>query len=184
MADIQIETKYFEELKLNHRIMTNITADIHKELVDEYDQLIAKCFRKYGIELDLKNREALEPWTKRIQVEVISDNTVPTTMEVWRLDGVELFRLYRHYAFITKDPTNIRVEARHIIEFTWQKCQYVDLKLRHNGTWKDGKWYEWKDIYGHIEKARMKLDAYDHFFPDTKVIKEENVVAYRPFWTD
>lgn len=182
MADINIklEKKSPEECA----ILANITADIHKNLADEYDQLIFKCFREYGIELDLKSREALEPWTKRIKVDVFSDNTLPTTVEVWQLDGVELFKLYRHYRFITEGELSIRIEARHHVEFTWQQCVYADLKLRHNGTWIGGKWYEWKDIYGHIERARMKLDAYDHFFPDTKVIKEENVVAYRPFWTD
>ena len=43
----------------------------------------------------------------------------------------------------------------------------------------DGKWYEWEDIYGNREVARMKLDAMDHFYPNTKIIKEENVRRYR-----
>lgn len=170
-----------EEEPEKHDIMVNVTADIHRNLMDSYDQLIAKCFRKYGIELDLKDREALEPWTRRIKVDILNDDTL---VEVWQLDGIELFRIYRCFGIVTKNETSISVEARHVVEFTWQECQYAGLKLQHNGTWIDGAWYEWKDTDGNIEKARMKLDAYDHFFPDTRVIKEENVVAYRPFWTD
>ena len=61
----------------------------------------------------------------------------------------------------------------------WHPCSYVHGELIHDGTWEDGKWYEWKDIFGNVEKARMKLDTPDHFFPPTGVIKEEDVVAYR-----
>lgn len=61
----------------------------------------------------------------------------------------------------------------------WHPCRYVDCKLEHDGSWVDGKWYEWEDIYGNREVARMKLDAMDHFYPNTKIIKEENVRRYR-----
>lgn len=58
-------------------------------------------------------------------------------------------------------------------------CRYIDCTLEHDGSWVDGKWYEWEDIYGNREVARMKLDAMDHFYPNTKIIKEENVRRYR-----
>lgn len=38
----------------------------------------------------------------------------------------------------------------------------------------------WLDKYGHIEKARMKEDAEDHFYPNTKLIKEEDIIAWTP----
>lgn len=62
---------------------------------------------------------------------------------------------------------------------TWHPCEYVDYHLKHDGTWVDGRWYEWKDKDGNIEIARMKLDTIDHFFPRAEVIKEEDVVAFR-----
>lgn len=61
----------------------------------------------------------------------------------------------------------------------WHQCEYVDYHLKHDGSWVDGRWYEWKDRYGNIEIARMKLDAIDHFFPRAEIIKEEDVVAFR-----
>lgn len=61
----------------------------------------------------------------------------------------------------------------------WHPCRYVDLKLEHDGSWVDGRWYEWEDIHGNREVARMKLDAIDHFYPQAKVIKEEDVCRYR-----
>ena len=27
----------------------------------------------------------------------------------------------------------------------WHPCRYVDCKLEHDGSWVDGKWYEWED---------------------------------------
>lgn len=63
--------------------------------------------------------------------------------------------------------------------YEWHPCKYEHMKLEHDGSWEDGKWYVWRDADGHEEIARMKLDAYDHFYPPTKVIEEENVVAYR-----
>ena len=61
----------------------------------------------------------------------------------------------------------------------WHPCQYVDCKLEHDGSWVDGKWYEWEDVRGNREVARMKLDAIDHFYPHAKIIKEEDVCRYR-----
>ena len=61
----------------------------------------------------------------------------------------------------------------------WHPCQYVDCKLEHDGSWIDGKWYEWEDVHGNREVARMKLDAIDHFYPHAKIIKEEDVCRYR-----
>ena len=58
-------------------------------------------------------------------------------------------------------------------------CKYVDFKLVHDETWISGKWYEWLDKDGNTDVARMKDDAIDHVYPPTKVIKEENVVAFR-----
>ena len=61
----------------------------------------------------------------------------------------------------------------------WHSCEYKNGELFHDGSWVDGKWYEWKDIHGNIEEARMKLDTPDHFYPPTDIIREEDVVAYR-----
>lgn len=61
----------------------------------------------------------------------------------------------------------------------WHQCEYIDYHLKHDGSWVDGRWYEWKDRYGNIEIARMKLDAIDHFFPRAEIIKEEDVAAFR-----
>ena len=62
---------------------------------------------------------------------------------------------------------------------TWHPCEYVHCKLEHDGSWVDGKWYVWRDVDGNEEIARMKLDGYDHFYPSTRIIEEEKVVAYR-----
>ena len=51
----------------------------------------------------------------------------------------------------------------------WHPCRYIDCTLEHDGSWVDGN----------REVARMKLDAMDHFYPNTKIIKEENVRRYR-----
>lgn len=59
-------------------------------------------------------------------------------------------------------------------------CYYKGGKLIDpQDVWKDGKWYEWIDKYGNVEKARMKADAYDHFYPNTETIKEEDVIGFR-----
>ena len=44
----------------------------------------------------------------------------------------------------------------------WHPCRYIDSNLEHDGSWIDGRWYEWEDIHGNREIARMKLDAIDH----------------------
>ena len=64
-------------------------------------------------------------------------------------------------------------------QMTWNSCKYEDHKLHSSGMWEDGKWYEWLDKYDNREIARMKRDMLDHFYPPTKVIKEENVIAFR-----
>ena len=51
----------------------------------------------------------------------------------------------------------------------WHPCRYVDCKLEHDGSWVEGKWFDWEDFYGTM----------DHFYPNTKIIKEENVRRYR-----
>ena len=61
----------------------------------------------------------------------------------------------------------------------WIKATYKNLKLKTNYKWVDGKWYIWKDKYGHEELARMKSDAFDHFLPTTAFIQEEDIVAFR-----
>ena len=76
-----------------------------------------------------------------------------------------------------------KINSQHKIN-EWHQCEYgifndVSYRLIHDGTWEDGKFYEWIDIYGNKEIARMKKDAIDHFFPPTKLVKEKNVIAYR-----
>lgn len=61
----------------------------------------------------------------------------------------------------------------------WHKCYYDETKLQHDGTWRGGKWYVWRDKYGNEEVARMKEDAIDHFLPPAKIIEHENIVAFR-----
>lgn len=62
----------------------------------------------------------------------------------------------------------------------WHKCSYKDGRLIHDGSWVPGKWYEWRSINGETERARMKQDIPDdHFFPPSKRIFEENVIAFR-----
>ena len=44
----------------------------------------------------------------------------------------------------------------------------------------DGCWYEWLDKFGNIEIARIKFDfGFNHFYPSTEIIKEENVIGFR-----
>lgn len=85
------------------------------------------------------------------------------------------------------DPTNSKVlNAFNTIEDAllqnherqWKTCFYNDGELWAEDEW-DGKWYEWLDRYNNREIARMKADTIDHFFPPTRVIKEENVIAFR-----
>lgn len=64
-------------------------------------------------------------------------------------------------------------------DISWNDCRWSRGSLLHNGYWQSGHWYEWLDIYGNTEVARMKDDAWDHFYPPTKIIKEENVIGFR-----
>ena len=62
----------------------------------------------------------------------------------------------------------------------WHPCSWEDGELHHDGTWVSGMWYEWLDIFDNREVARIAEDCLeDHFVPDTKVIKEENLIAFR-----
>lgn len=74
------------------------------------------------------------------------------------------------------------IEADETESPEWRPCCYdfyEDGKLEHDGSWVDGRWYEWLDKYGNREVARMKLDAVDHFYPNSKTIKENDVIAFR-----
>ena len=73
----------------------------------------------------------------------------------------------------------INIALSQDLERPWHACKYEDYKLIHDETFVDGRWYEWLDKYNNREVARMKLDAFDHFFPNTKTIKEEDVIAFR-----
>ena len=61
----------------------------------------------------------------------------------------------------------------------WHPCSYEDGELLHDGSWVPGKWYEWLDKYNNREVARMKAASTDRFFPSTRVISENNVIAFR-----
>lgn len=61
----------------------------------------------------------------------------------------------------------------------WHHCMYIKGTFTHNGRFVDGRWYEFLDKYDNREVARMKRDAIDHFFPPTKIIKEEDIIAFR-----
>lgn len=61
----------------------------------------------------------------------------------------------------------------------WNRVSYDHLTLKGVNLPEDGAWSVWKDSLGHIEIARFKYDAMDHFFPPTETIKEENIIAWR-----
>lgn len=61
----------------------------------------------------------------------------------------------------------------------WNVVGYTHMQLFGKNLPEDGQWAVWKDKLGHIEIARFKYDAQDHFFPQTKYIEEENVIAWR-----
>lgn len=42
----------------------------------------------------------------------------------------------------------------------------------------DGAWLWWIDRKGQIEKARLKIDAEDHFYPSPKYLDEWNVIGW------
>ena len=75
----------------------------------------------------------------------------------------------------------VSITAEDILALITGKVLFVEIDstLEHDGSWIDGRWYEWEDIHGNREIARMKLDAIDHFYPETKTIKEEDVCRYR-----
>lgn len=64
----------------------------------------------------------------------------------------------------------------------WHPCKYEHMRFIYDDIWEDGAWYEFLDKYDNREVARMKLDGQDHLFPPTKIIKEEDVIAYRKFY--
>lgn len=85
---------------------------------------------------------------------------------------------YRLFVENGEEPINAVVDSSLVRE--WHSCKYgEDMKLQHDGSWVPGRWYEWLTSCGHIEIARMKDDAFDHFFPPTKTILEPEVVAFR-----
>ena len=65
-------------------------------------------------------------------------------------------------------------------KFTLHKCHYEDMSLIYDKADEpeDGAWLWWYDNLGNAEYARMKFDAKDHFFPDTELIKEENIIGW------
>lgn len=63
-------------------------------------------------------------------------------------------------------------------------CRYIDCTLEHDGSWVDGKWYEWEDIYGNREVARMKLDAMDHFILIPKSSRKKMSVVTERLWKE
>lgn len=58
-------------------------------------------------------------------------------------------------------------------------CKFESLDPEHEIPFDE--WALWKDEFGNVEKARLKLDAYDHFYPSPKLLKEENLEA---FWLE
>ena len=61
----------------------------------------------------------------------------------------------------------------------WNRVVYCHMQLKGKRLPEDGAWSVWKDSKGHIEIARFKFDAQDHFFPRTDRIREEDIVAWR-----
>ena len=109
-----------------------------------------------------------------------------STSKLPTMTTAEALNIMRPYVYT--DPTNetilnafntIETALMRNIDRPWHPCGYADGELLHDGSWMGGKWYEWLDRHNNREIARMKEDAQDHFFPSTKVITEENVIAYR-----
>ena len=46
-----------------------------------------------------------------------------------------------------------------------------------DNSWAD-RWCWWYDRFGNREKARMKLDAEDHFYPNTYYVSEHNIIGW------
>lgn len=126
-----------------------------------------------GDETKLKN---LDVWRAEI-----SDDT-PTLMEwedyiVLDIDVIPASNIvmigdFLKLSYVLSDKNNASNNV-------WHPCTYEEYTLYHDGTWVDGRWYEWLDKFGNKEAARMKIDAFDHFYPPTKIIKEEDVIAFR-----
>ena len=77
---------------------------------------------------------------------------------------------------------NSDLDAWELVEEGWYLVEYgEDMALHGDVLPEDGVWAEWMDRDGNIEVARFKYDAEDHFYPHTKVIKKENVYAWRPW---
>lgn len=80
---------------------------------------------------------------------------------------------------VDHEPLPIDVDELLWNDLELNPCYYAGGKLLHAGTWHPGRWYLWFDKFGNSEICRMKADAFDHFWPETKIIKEENVVAFK-----
>lgn len=97
-------------------------------------------------------------------------------------DNKEYFEHIQSEARKCVDHKSVPIDADELLckDFDLHPCRYAGGKLLHDGSWHPGKWYLWVDIYGNSEIARMKADAFDHFWPDTEIIKkEEDVVAFK-----
>ena len=73
------------------------------------------------------------------------------------------------------------VEVFNEAEYGIYKCELKDeTDTTHEIPF--DKWALWKDKYGNVEMCRLKMDAYDHFFPTPKIIKNENDLV--AFWIE
>ena len=62
----------------------------------------------------------------------------------------------------------------HPCHFTeWRK-----IEAKEEDKPKDGAWLWWVDENFKIEKARLKIDAEDHFYPTPNIISEWNVIGW------
>ena len=62
----------------------------------------------------------------------------------------------------------------------WIACKFEGIELKHKGNiLQDRCWYEWLDKYGNIEVLRIKLDVIHHFYPQSEIIKIDDVIAFR-----
>lgn len=66
-------------------------------------------------------------------------------------------------------------------EEIWNPVRIVDGKLIGEHLPPDGMFVEWRDLDGYTELARFKYDILDHFYPPPHIVKEETVIAWRPF---
>lgn len=107
--------------------MSNIHDEIVKEITNNYDQLILNCFKRCGIELDLKD---LDKWKGRIEAFHASDYIYPVEVDEWYLDGKLLFKIIRYYAPVMDDDRmQYRMEVRYDVDFrTSHSEECVDMK--------------------------------------------------------